>query len=622
VCAGGELGTPDILDVLSSLVDKSLVDVDDGRYRLLETVRQYAVERLREAGEETAVADRHRAAMLGLAELAAARLMTPGAGEWLDALELEAANLAAALEWALESDSLLALRLCAALTFWWKFRGHFAAAGDACGRALAGADDAPSPLRARVLWGQAYLACYGGDVETSVVCAEAALAMAEEAGDHAIAARALDVLATLEVFPDPAAARAVAERSRRLAQAAGDDWCVCDASQILAYAHLMCGEVDEATAVLDSALPVVKRTGSAEFEAWHWLGHATALGDTAQTTRCRELAERALACADQVGEPVSGDFALTMLAHLDIRQGRARQALDRLRSRYEQSVTAGAGLALATLSLYAAEAQLALGSVDQADAELAEIVERGADGYAETLASAHARLAEIALLRGDAAAARRQVDELSALAVRIRAPRLRAWSAQLAARLELAGGRLAEAERLIHEALALRLELRHDLAIPDLLDGLAEVAAALGSAVEAARLVAAASRAREALGIIRVPADEERWDALEQRLRDALGHEAYEAAVAEGRALRLEEAVAWVRRARGTRRRPDRGWESLTPVERQVVDLAAEGLTNPQIGERLFIARGTVKVHLSHVYAKLAVRNRAELASLASRRAD
>ena len=81
-----------------------------------------------------------------------------------------------------------------------------------------------------------------------------------------------------------------------------------------------------------------------------------------------------------------------------------------------------------------------------------------------------------------------------------------------------------------------------------------------------------------------------------------------------------DDAVAWVRRARGTRKRPAGGWESLTPTERQVVALAAEGLTNPEIGERMFIARGTVKIHLSHIYAKLGARNRSELVGLAARR--
>jgi DNA-binding CsgD family transcriptional regulator len=66
--------------------------------------------------------------------------------------------------------------------------------------------------------------------------------------------------------------------------------------------------------------------------------------------------------------------------------------------------------------------------------------------------------------------------------------------------------------------------------------------------------------------------------------------------------------------------RPTRGWESLTPRELEVARLAADGLTNPEIAERVFISRATVKVHLSHIYAKLGLRNRSELAVKAALR--
>jgi DNA-binding CsgD family transcriptional regulator len=75
-----------------------------------------------------------------------------------------------------------------------------------------------------------------------------------------------------------------------------------------------------------------------------------------------------------------------------------------------------------------------------------------------------------------------------------------------------------------------------------------------------------------------------------------------------------------VRHARGERKRPARGWESLTPTELRVVELVAEGLTNPQIGQRMFISRGTVKVHLSHIFAKVNMASRSELAAEAARR--
>jgi DNA-binding CsgD family transcriptional regulator len=84
--------------------------------------------------------------------------------------------------------------------------------------------------------------------------------------------------------------------------------------------------------------------------------------------------------------------------------------------------------------------------------------------------------------------------------------------------------------------------------------------------------------------------------------------------------MSLDEAVSYAERGRGERKRPSAGWESLTPAEVDVVRLAAQGLTNPQIAERLFISRHTVKVHLSHVFAKLGMATRAELAAEATRR--
>jgi DNA-binding CsgD family transcriptional regulator len=85
----------------------------------------------------------------------------------------------------------------------------------------------------------------------------------------------------------------------------------------------------------------------------------------------------------------------------------------------------------------------------------------------------------------------------------------------------------------------------------------------------------------------------------------------------EGAALSLEESAAYASRARGGRKRPTSEWESLTPTELRIVELVTHGLTNPQIGERMFITRGTVKTHLAPVFAKLGVSSRTELAAVA-----
>jgi DNA-binding CsgD family transcriptional regulator len=82
----------------------------------------------------------------------------------------------------------------------------------------------------------------------------------------------------------------------------------------------------------------------------------------------------------------------------------------------------------------------------------------------------------------------------------------------------------------------------------------------------------------------------------------------------------MDEVVAYAARGRGERKRPSSGWASLTPTEIEVVKLAAQGLSNPQIAEKLFISKHTAKVHISHVFTKLGISSRAELASEATRR--
>lgn len=192
----------------------------------------------------------------------------------------------------------------------------------------------------------------------------------------------------------------------------------------------------------------------------------------------------------------------------------------------------------------------------------------------------------------------------------------------LLGRLSLAAGEVSEAQRYVHDALS-RLAAKGFAAdIPECFDILAAVAATQGSFEEAARLLGAAAAGRERLGIVRLPPDPGFWAGVELTTREALGDDLYDAAFAAGAALATDEAVAYVRRARGERKRPSRGWDSLTPTELMVVRHIAAGLTNRQIGERMFISAGTVKIHLSHVFAKLGIPSRSQLAAEATKRAS
>jgi len=106
---------------------------------------------------------------------------------------------------------------------------------------------------------------------------------------------------------------------------------------------------------------------------------------------------------------------------------------------------------------------------------------------------------------------------------------------------------------------------------------------------------------------------------MQARLRHELGDDVFDSAFAEGGEMTLDAALEYARRGRGNRRRPSTGWESLTPTELEVVKLVAEGLSNPQIAERMFISRKTVTTHLTHVFAKLGLPSRSALSAEAVR---
>ena len=116
---------------------------------------------------------------------------------------------------------------------------------------------------------------------------------------------------------------------------------------------------------------------------------------------------------------------------------------------------------------------------------------------------------------------------------------------------------------------------------------------------ECLRLIAAADRLRaETSYRWRFACEHRPLDAARAAAHEALG-ETPPRRHGEGHDLDWHEAAAYARRARGERQRPHHGWDSLTPTEHQVVALVADGLTNPQIAQRLLIARSTVKTHLT-----------------------
>jgi DNA-binding NarL/FixJ family response regulator len=181
-------------------------------------------------------------------------------------------------------------------------------------------------------------------------------------------------------------------------------------------------------------------------------------------------------------------------------------------------------------------------------------------------------------------------------------------------------GKLADAEHLVREATVQWHGCGDRMDASDGIELLGVLAAARERHADAARLLAAADAARRLLQYLApgFTANRDTAAAAASQARQILGDERFTQAWAEGQQLTLDDAVAYATRKGGGRKRPATGWASLTPAELEVARLIGEGLRNDAIARRLFIAPGTVKVHLSHIFAKLGITTRAELAARAA----
>ncbi len=189
-------GRFETLDGLSRLVDRSMIAVEHGattRYRMLETIRQYAGDRLVLADEAPALRTRHLGHFQGLAEEAAAALSGPAEAEWLKRLDPEVENLRAALEWSYESDPESALSMSISMMAYWRSRSYGSEAVDQVARAVAVAESLPEPppggrphrddLVARVMAMAAIASALWGKPESARTWAERAATLGRVSGD-------------------------------------------------------------------------------------------------------------------------------------------------------------------------------------------------------------------------------------------------------------------------------------------------------------------------------------------------------------------------------------------------------------------------------------------------------
>jgi len=617
VCTGDDLDRSDVLDLVTSLVDKSLVLVEDRgstRYAMLETIRQYALERLDEAGETDAVLDRHAQAFLSLAESTAPTLGTDVDSN--DVLGAEAANLYAAIDHTARVAPELSLRCCIALAYWWLLTGRLVEGPAALTRAIEAAADLRSTLRCGALFWRGFLAFFAGDYERTRADENEALGLAQELGDAATEARVLNAFGLLESQTDPSASLIMLGRACELARTAPDAWCLSDATQNLGWSLIQMGRYTDARSALDASFEIADAHGWRELVSWHWL----MVGHTVYPTGDLDMARTFWARGLEDASDVQVGFAMWSLGLIDVDKGAAAESLRRLEHGREQLVDSGAGLSVQFVDSGIGLARAALGDLVDARELLATAAGEHSFAYAWAEAITRTDLARVERLLGDHAGAQTSADRALSVAEHLGHKGLASRARLQLGAVAAARGEWATAGHLVHRALGDQLASGDLIDVPESLELLAEVAMGNGKFHEAGRVLAAAGRARADLGRERWRPHANRVDGLRLQLQAALGAVDLAEAWAEGEAMTVADAVDYVRRARGTRQRPSHGWESLTPTELAIVRHVAAGLTNPEIAERMFISRGTVKVHLSHVYAKVGLRNRSEVTAEAVRR--
>jgi DNA-binding CsgD family transcriptional regulator len=259
-----------------------------------------------------------------------------------------------------------------------------------------------------------------------------------------------------------------------------------------------------------------------------------------------------------------------------------------------------------------------LGTARATAAEIVQIGRRRASRWDESIGEW--LLGVLAHGQGGHDQARAHLEASRALATAPRLPWSLGRSLQGLAELAKEDEDLEKAWALAHDGLEILDDYGDRVGVAAALETVADLAGALGEPERSLRLLAASQRFHADTGIARFPFQADRFDRARNSARTALDATDATACWDAGGELSLADAVAYARRGRGERGRPQIGWASLTPTEREIVQLAAQGHTNAEIGERLFISVHTVKKHLSHVYAKLGLGRRAELVAQAAHR--
>ena len=543
-----------VLEGIASLLDKSLVqqterDGEAPRFIMLETLREYGLERLAMNGEEEATRQAHAAYYLRLAEEAGPNLFSAEQAVWLERLEQEHDNVRAALRWSLEQGESghsmeFALRLGGALQDFWIFHGHYSEGRAFLERSLAGSHGVVASVRAKALRAAMWLALNVGELDTAESLCNESLALSRELGDTAGIVDTLAALGHLAMdrgYLD--AASSLIEEAMSLAREMDDEWRVASGIHDLAWVRLERGEYVRARAMYEECLMAFRELGDKVGTAASLYQLAVvlflSLGDQ---ERVGLLLEESLALGKETGSQGKDPLWSSLAGQLALQQGDAAQA----RSLLEVSVALFKKM-----------------------------------GDRRHTARSITSLARVEAVQSNHAAARTLYEESLALCREVDFLGIASALEGLAG-VVAAQGELDWAARLWGAAEAQREARRTPLPPVYLADYRRSVAAARTQLGERAFATAWS---------------EGRMMSLEQVL------------AAKGTA-EIPVFISWEQSSIPQVHMPPTTPSGLTPREMDVLRLLAQGLTSAQIAEQLVIGVVTVNFHVRSIYSKLGVSSR------------
>jgi predicted ATPase len=454
------------LELIESLADKSLIQLtgDESRIQMLQTIRDFGLERLAESPERQVTAQRHAAYFLALAEESETLLAGSEQTRWLDLLEREQANLRAAVDWLRDEGQIEeALRIGGALWRFWWLRGDIDEGRHQLESLLAQTALVSPAVRAKALNGAGVLAESQGDWDTATRLHEESLEISRQIGDQHGVAWSLNNLGVVAINQgDYTRAQALLEENLAVAEEAHDTANIATALNDLGLIAHARQDYDQATELWTRSLTLFRMLGDESHVARALNNLGTVAMELGEFERAQDLFSESLALHRRVGDRQATASTLNNLAEAASSLGDAETAMGLYRESHSLAIEGGN-------RLYAAIAM-------------------------ENLA----------------ALTRLQGEEFEGIA-----------------------------QSRFREALLLYRAVGDKQGIASCLDGLAATAAGEGRATEAAALLGAASRIRDAHDELDLPGLEEAVASLQS----TLGDEAFEAAWQSGRTMPIDQVI-------------------------------------------------------------------------------